>query len=73
MDVLDAQHAARTLRDGLAAAAASGEIDQLPQEALAVLLSALFDRAALAIEGGHDHAALLRVIEAILKGLGPAT
>jgi len=73
MDVLDAQHAARTLRDGLAAAAASGEIDQFPQEALALLLSALFDRAALAIKGGHDHADLLRVIEAILKGLGPAT
>lgn len=71
MDHLDAQHAARTLREGLAAAAAAGEIEQLPQEALALLLNALFDRAALAIEGGHDPAGLLQVIEAVLGSLGP--
>lgn len=69
MDALDARHAARTLREGLAAAAISGEIEKLPQEALASLLSALFDRAALAIDGGLDPADLLQVIEAILTGL----
>lgn len=71
MDVLDAQHAARTLREGLEAAAAAGEIQQLPREALALLLSALFDRAALAVEGGHASEDVLQVIEAILSGLGP--
>lgn len=71
MDALDAEHAARTLREGLADAVSSGEIKRLPQEALTLLLSALFDRAALAVDGGHDPADLLQVIEAVVTGLAP--
>ncbi len=71
MDALDAEHAARTLREGLAGATASGAIERLPQEALTLLLSALFDRAALAVDSGHDPADLLQVIEALVTGLTP--
>lgn len=71
MDALDAEHAARTLREGLTDAVSSGEIERLPQEALTLLLSALFDRAALAVDGGHDPADLLQVIRAVVTGLAP--
>lgn len=72
-DALDARHARRTLRDGLAAALAPGDATTRPGtaaapdpspdatadlaaddrlDALTLLLSAAFDRAALAIESG---------------------
>ena len=44
----------------------------LPLDALANLLSALFDRAALAVEGGGSVADQMTVIAAILRGLAPA-
>jgi AcrR family transcriptional regulator len=69
MDAIDAEHGARTLREGLAVAMNEGEIKKLPLDALTALLSAAFDRAALAIETGaapHDHAAALA---AIIDGL----
>ncbi|QRM29582.1 TetR/AcrR family transcriptional regulator [Microvirga sp. VF16] len=53
---IDEAHAARTLREGLEAALGSPKPDfSLP--AMTALLSAAFDRAALAIEAGSDPAA----------------
>ena len=64
---LDDDTAARTLREGLQAAIGSSA--QLP--ALADLLSAAFDRAALAIEAGADakpyHAAIALVIKRLVQ------
>lgn len=51
MKKLDDEHAARTLREGLEAAI---DARGLPLAALADLLSASFDRAALAIDAGED-------------------
>lgn len=56
MFALDAQHAGRTLREGLQAAVGEGLPADTPVDALAALLSAAFDRAALEIEAGGDAA-----------------
>lgn len=69
MSELDRRHAGRTLRAGLAAAMRSGALRPLPLGALTTLLSALFDRAALAIDAGDDPADHLAVIAGILEGL----
>lgn len=50
---MDDSNGAATLREGLAAARA-GQSDGVSLDALAGLLSAAFDRAALAIDGGAD-------------------
>lgn len=64
MKKLDDENAARTLRDGLEAAInARG----LPLAALADLLSAAFDRAALAIDGGEDAKAYRAAIAALIR------
>ncbi len=69
---LDEANAARTLREGLDAAGV-GQRGEVPLHALAPLLSAAFDRAALEIEAGADAA---RTREAMLwllrRILGPA-
>lgn len=52
MDEIDASNAARTLREGLAEA--MGDAPSVSLDALASLLSAAFDRAALDIDGGAD-------------------
>ncbi|RUM96979.1 TetR family transcriptional regulator [Pseudaminobacter arsenicus] len=65
MDAIDARHGARTLREGLAIAMREGALRELPLDALTALLSAAFDRAALAIEAGassQDHAAVLATL-----------
>lgn len=54
MLALDARHAGRTLREGLRAAVGQGLPAGTPIDALAALLSAAFDRAALEIEAGGD-------------------
>ncbi|BDB22833.1 TetR/AcrR family transcriptional regulator [Cupriavidus sp. P-10] len=59
---LDEANAARTLREGLDAAGVGGQ-GEVALRALAPLLSAAFDRAALEIEAGADAA---RVREAML-------
>lgn len=69
MDAIDARHGNRTLREGLVAAMRSGEIRNLPLDALTAGLGALFDRAALAIEDGADASAHLAVFKALLEGL----
>ena len=50
-DAIDRRHAARSLRDGLAAAM---DPASAPVDGLAVLLSAAFDRAALEVDAGAD-------------------
>jgi AcrR family transcriptional regulator len=69
MDEIDARHGGRTLRQGLAAAMEAGIIASLPLDALAAQLSAVFDRAALAIANGADAGDQKRVIDAIIEGL----
>ena len=55
MKALDEENAARILREGLEAAiAACGQASSAPLAALTDLLSAAFDRAALAIEAGEN-------------------
>jgi AcrR family transcriptional regulator len=54
MKQLDEDNAARTLRDGLEAAMKSNASSSVSLAALADLLSAAFDRAALAIDAGED-------------------
>ncbi|GJG98032.1 TetR/AcrR family transcriptional regulator [Cupriavidus pauculus] len=67
MFALDAEHAGRTLREGLQAAVGHGLPPRTPVDALAALLSAAFDRAALEIEAGGDleqfRAAMVSLIE----------
>ncbi|MBW8635750.1 TetR/AcrR family transcriptional regulator [Hoeflea sp. WL0058] len=66
---MDRKHGGRTLQQGLDAAMKNGVIARLPLETLATMLSALFDRGALAIEGGADPGEVQQVIVAILDGL----
>lgn len=68
IDDLDSANAARTLREGLAAAAAESGATALPLQALAVLLSAAFDRAAMAIEAGGDPAAFRSAMLQLIRG-----
>ncbi|UXC35501.1 TetR/AcrR family transcriptional regulator [Cupriavidus gilardii] len=69
---LDQAHAGRTLREGLAAALDQRIAPPLTVDALATLLSAAFDRAALAIDAGDDpaaiRAAMVRLIERTVSG-----
>ncbi|QJW35391.1 helix-turn-helix domain-containing protein [Cellulosimicrobium protaetiae] len=87
-DALDARHARRTLRAGLGAAldTARGARDDLPAagrvdddvahddrlDALTLLLSAVFDRAALALDGGAPpHAVRAAVTELVDRVCAP--
>lgn len=69
MKKLDDENAARTLREGLEAAI---DARGLPLAALADLLSAAFDRAALAIDAGEDaqtyRAAIVALIQRVVAG-----
>lgn len=67
MHALDEAHGARTLREGLEAAMSSEERERLPVPALSALLSAAFDRAALAIESGADETAFRTVMIGIIE------
>ena len=66
---IDRDTSADALRLGLEAAMGAGEVRSLPLEALTVQLSALFDRAALAISEGDDPGDHLEVLDAIFEGL----
>lgn len=66
---IDAEHAGRTLREGVEAALAAGAIRPLPSAALVTLLSAAFDRAALAIAEGMPRSDCAAVLAAMLNGL----
>ncbi|KIC42326.1 TetR family transcriptional regulator [Ruegeria sp. ANG-R] len=67
---IDRETSADALRLGLEQAMQAGQIRTLPVEALTIQLSALFDRAALAISEGDDPEAHLQVLDAILETLG---
>ena len=69
MDEIDARHGGRTLRQGLAAAMEAGVIARLPLDTLAGQLSAVFDRAALAVANGAYADDQKEVIGAIIEGL----
>lgn len=69
MDAIDAKHAARTLRSGLEAAMKEGAIQKLPLDPIVALLSAAFDRAALAAAEGAPVAGYERALDALLDGL----
>jgi AcrR family transcriptional regulator len=58
-----------TLVAGLSAAMQAGDLRPLPVEPLAALLSAAFDRAALAVEAGMDEAQCREVLDALVDGL----
>lgn len=63
---IDRQHGARTLVEGIQAAVDSGHLRPLPVGALADLLSAAFDRAALADDPGGEYREAIR---GLLEGL----
>ncbi|WP_394832247.1 TetR family transcriptional regulator [Pendulispora rubella] len=69
MAAIDKEHAERTLREGLAAAIREGDIVKVPLDALTGLLSAAFDRAALAIDAGGSARTYRTAIRAIIEGL----
>lgn len=69
MDEIDERYGGRTLVEGLTAAMEAGELQQLPVPALAAQLSAMFDRAALAIEAGASVEDHRKVFAAIIDGL----
>ena len=71
LDEMDLRHGNRTLQEGLSAMMDAGLIRRLPVEALAELLGAAFDRAALAIEAGSSTDDYLTAIHAIVDGLAP--
>jgi len=66
---IDAETGGGSLRDGLAAAADVLDRPDLPINALAEILSAAFDRAALAIAEGADPAPYITGTRAMLLGL----
>ena len=70
LDRIDRETSADSLRKGLKAAMDTGELRRVPLEPLTILLSAMFERAALAVADGDDEADHLSVIDGILKGLG---
>jgi hypothetical protein len=69
MNAIDARHGARTLREGLAHAMREGEIPRLPLGATTALLSAAFDRAALAIDAGASVRDYVAAMAAMIDGL----
>lgn len=69
LDKIDRDTSADTLRLGLTAAMEAGEIRRLPIDALTAQMSALFDRAALAVSEGDDPDDHLAVLDAIFLSL----
>jgi AcrR family transcriptional regulator len=69
MDAIDLRHAGRTLREGLSQAMRQGLMEDLPLDALTGLLSAAFDRAALAVEAGAAARPYREAITALVDGL----
>lgn len=69
IDKIDRETSADTLRLGLAAAMKANEIRTLPLEALTQQLSAMFDRAALAVSEGEDPDDHLQVLDALIATL----
>ena len=72
MNEIDRDTGARELREGLAYAMDNGPLRAVPLDALTALLSAAFDRAALAIASGEPADDYKTAIRALIDGLlGP--
>ena len=72
MDEIDATvGGTRSLREGLALAMAAGAIRRMPLEALTLLLSSAYDRAALAVDAGAPARHFLEILTAFIDGLAP--
>ncbi|WP_137926894.1 TetR/AcrR family transcriptional regulator [Cupriavidus sp. 2SB] len=75
MFALDAEHAGRTLREGLQAAVGQGLLNvstsDAPVDALAALLSAAFDRAALEVAAGADAEAFRTAMIGLVESTVP--
>lgn len=70
MDEIDNRYAAQSLRKGVKAAMEEGVIPaSLPLDATTILLSAAFDRAALAIEAGANPEDFVQGLNALICGL----
>lgn len=69
MAALDAANSARTLREGLEAALPARDAGALPLQALADLLAAAFDRAALSIQSGADPAAYAAALSLLIDSV----
>jgi len=69
MKLIDEQGAGATLRDGLEAAMAAGELRKLPVDALASCLNAVFDRASLEMASGNNASDAEAAVDAILLAL----
>ncbi len=70
MDAIDRETGGATLVEGLTAAVQAGALPaDTSVEATAALLSAAFDRAALAIDGGADAGAYRRALRAMIAGV----
>lgn len=70
MDEIDGRHGARTLRAGLAFAVRRGALPRdLPIDAATAILSAAFDRAALAVDGGAEVDDYRRALGDLIAGL----
>lgn len=69
VDAIDADHGGRTLREGLAAAIAADALRVVPIDAGALLLSAVYERAALSIAAGGLAGEWRLLIRAVLDGL----
>ncbi|MCM5693505.1 TetR family transcriptional regulator [Sinorhizobium meliloti] len=69
MAALDAAHGGRTLEEGLAAAMAPHRLEEKTVKAMAFLLSAAFDRAALEIDAGAARADYAYAIDRLIDRL----
>lgn len=69
MNTIDDAHGARTLREGIAEVMRQGGMRSLPVDALAAVLAAAFDRAALEIESGARVKDYRQVLESMIGGL----
>lgn len=69
MDAIDAEHSARTLRAGFAAAMREAGTRGLSLDAVTALVSAAYDRAALAVASGASAAEHLAAIDAMVGGV----
>ncbi|MDW9546217.1 TetR family transcriptional regulator [Sinorhizobium meliloti] len=69
MAALDAVHGGRTLEEGLAAAMAPHRLEEKTVKAMAFLLSAAFDRAALEIDAGAARADYAYAIDRLIDRL----
>jgi len=69
IDHIYSQTSRKQLLNGLSQAMAKGELRKMPLKPLAILLSAAFDRAALAITEGESTKSYKTVIRNIIEGL----